>query len=86
MLIAQIYETFPLSCPQCGTEMRIMAFLPDTASVTWILAHLGEPTKAPVLSPARGPPAWETFDQTPVFDPLAPAPEPAYEFDQTLTW
>jgi len=87
MLIARIYETFPLSCPQCGTEMRLISFVTDTASVTRILAHIGEPTKAPVLSPARGPPAWEeAFDQSPVVDPLAPAPEPAFEFDQTVTW
>ena len=33
-------------------------------------------------SVAAHPPAGETFDQTPVFDPLAPAPEPAFEFDQ----
>ena len=66
--------------------MRIIAFLTDTASVNRILAHIGEPTKAPVFSPARGPPAGEAVDQTPVFDPLAPAPEPAFEFDQTVTW
>jgi len=67
--------------------MRIIAFVTDTASVTRILAHIGEPTKAPVLSPARDPPAWdEAFDQTPVFDPLAAAPEPTFEFDQTVTW
>ncbi len=86
MLIARIYETFPLSCPQCGTEMRLIAFVTDTASVTRILEHIGEPPKPPVLSPARGPPTGETFDQSPVFDPLAPAPEPAFEFDQTVTW
>jgi len=51
-----------------------------------ILAHIGDPTKAPVLSPARGPPAWDTFDQTPLFDPLAPPPEPTFEFDQRVTW
>jgi hypothetical protein len=39
------------------------------------------------VSPARGPPAWEgMFDQTPVFDPTAPVPEPDYEFDQRVTW
>ena len=42
--------------------------------------------RAPVLSPARGSPAGETFDKTPVFDPTAVAPEPAFEFDQTVTW
>jgi len=85
MLIARIYELFPLVCGHCGTEMRIIAFVCDTVSVTRILDHIGEPTKAPVLSPARGPPAWEAFDQTPIFDPQAPAPEPAFDFDQTVT-
>ncbi len=65
-------------------EMRI-GFVTETASVTRILQHIGEPTKAPVISPARGPPAWETFNQTTVFAPVAPAQEPAFEFDQTVT-
>ena len=86
MLIARIYEVFPLVCRQCGAEMRIIGFITETASVTRILEHIGEPTKAPVLSPARGPPAGETFDQSPLFDPVAPAPAPAFEFDQTVTW
>ena len=87
MLLARIYEVFPLVCTHCGTEMRIISFVTDTASVTRILEHIGEPTKAPVLLPARGPPAWEeTFDQAPVFDPMAAAPEPGFEFDQTVTW
>jgi hypothetical protein len=55
--------------------MRLVAFMTDTASVTRILQHIGEPTQAPALSPARGSPAGEeTFDQTPVFDPTASAP------------
>jgi len=32
------------------------------------------------------PAAGETFDQTPVSAPLAPAPEPAFELGQTVTW
>jgi hypothetical protein len=86
MLIVHIYEVFPLVCPQCGAGMRISAFITETASVTRILEHIGEPTQAPVLSPARGPPAWdESFDQTPVFDPTAAAPEPIFEFDQSVS-
>ena len=84
--MAQIYEVFPLVCKHCGTEVRIVAFVTETASVTRILQHIGEPTELPVLSPARGPPAGETFDQTAVFDPVAPAPAPTFEFDQTVTW
>jgi len=26
------------------------------------------------------------LDQTPVFDPTAPGPEPDYELDQRVTW
>ena len=66
--------------------MRIIAIVTETASVARILEHIGEPAKAPVLSPARGSPAGETFDQTPVFDPTAVVPEPDFEFDQTVAW
>ncbi len=49
MLIARIYEVLPLVCTQCGTEMRLIAFVTDTASVTRILEHIGEPAKPPRL-------------------------------------
>ena len=56
MLLARTYEVFPLVCPQCEAPMRIIAFVTDTASVTPILQHLGEPTQPPPVSPARSPP------------------------------
>jgi hypothetical protein len=59
MLLARIYEAFPLLCPMCRAEMRLIAFLTDSASITRILEHLGEPTRPPPVSPARGPPGWE---------------------------
>jgi hypothetical protein len=63
---------------QCGAAMRIVAFVTKTATLTCSLGHIGEPTQAPVPSPARAPPTWEeTFDQTPVFDPTAAAPGPS---------
>ena len=55
-LIVRIYELSPLVRRHFGAEMHIIAFVCDTASVTPILKRIGEPTKAPVLSPARGPP------------------------------
>ena len=80
-------KSFPRGCQHCGAEMRIIAFVTEAASVTRILEHIGEATKPPVLSPARGPPTWdEGFDQTPVVDTAAAAPEPVLEFDQTVTW
>jgi hypothetical protein len=86
-LLARIYEVFPLACPHCGASMRILAFVTDTASVTRILQHLGEPTQPPPVSPARGPPEWGgSLDPRPGFDPSAPEPAPAFEFDQTASW
>jgi hypothetical protein len=73
-LLARIYEVFPLLCMHCGAEMRFVAFITETAPLTRILQHIGEPARPPPLSPARGPPAPEAvFDQSPVFDPVAPA-------------
>jgi hypothetical protein len=34
MLLARIYEVFPLHCPQCGVELRIIAFVTETLSVS----------------------------------------------------
>ncbi len=52
--LARIYEVFPLRCPGCGAEMRILAFLTAAEPVETILRHLGLPTTPPPLSPARG--------------------------------
>ena len=39
--------------------MRIIAFINEGPVIREILGHLGEPTSAPRLAPARGPPLWE---------------------------
>ncbi len=93
MLLARIYEAFPLTCPQCGTEMRLVAFITETAPVQRILNHIGEPSTPLRIGPARGPPQWEEDDSRAVFfdverfsgNPLA-QPQPEYEFDQRVTW
>jgi hypothetical protein len=59
LLLARIYEVFPLFCPKCGGEMRIIAFITEAPAVREIPAHLGEPTSPPRMAPARGPPLWE---------------------------
>jgi hypothetical protein len=51
-LIARIYAAFPLSCPDCGAEMRILAFLTDPFTVAGILRHLALP-HTPGLPKAR---------------------------------
>lgn len=62
-LVARIYEVFPLWCPLCGAQMRIVAFITDPTSVREILAHLGESIRPPIIAPARGPPLWEIPDR-----------------------
>jgi len=56
MLIARIYEVLPLLCPRCGEPIKILSFITEYEPIHKILRHIGEPTKAPTISPARAPP------------------------------
>ncbi len=55
MLLARIYEVFPLLYSHWGNETRIIGFFTETASVTRILEHFGEPANPRRLSPAPAP-------------------------------
>ena len=80
LLLVRIYECLPLRCPKCGEPMRIIAFVLDQPTIERILDHIGEPTRPPVVLPARSPPQLEFgFDQT-------PADEDWPEMDQTAGW
>jgi len=90
-LLARIYEVFPLTCPDCGGDMRILAFITAEEPTDAILSHLGLPTTAPPLSPARGPPQHDLafdadpgfdLDQTPAYDLTEPERIPDFDFDQ----
>jgi hypothetical protein len=54
--MAKIAEDFPLACPGCGGDIRLIAFITDPVPIRKILLHLGEPLEPPPLAPARGPP------------------------------
>ena len=71
---ARIYESLPLRCALCGSEMRVIAFVIDVPAVSTILAHLGEPTAAPEVAPASGPPLWGQAARSHWDDTPAPAP------------
>ena len=86
LLLARIYEVFPLVCPRCGGEMRIIAFITDAGAVRDILTYLGEPTSPPRLMKARAPPLWEMQGATLGEDEPQPQPVPEYEFDQRIAW
>ena len=52
----RVFEIDALSCPCCGGRRKLIALLTDGAVVRKILEHLGLPTTAPSLAPARAPP------------------------------
>lgn len=90
LLLARIYAVFPLRCPKCGGEMRVIAFITEAAARRDILAHLGEPIAPPTIAQARGPPLWAALDAArldsiPAAD-LSTPPPPACEFDQRIAW
>jgi len=62
VLIARIYEVFPLVCPRCGGSMRILAFVTEGVQIRRILEHFGVDIQAPRIAPARGPPLWDDCD------------------------
>ena len=63
-LMARVGEEFPLECPGCGGDIRLIAFITDPGPIRKILTHLGEPLEPPPVSPARGPPAdWRELVQ-----------------------
>jgi len=39
-MIRKVYEVDPMLCPQCGGQMKIIAFLTDYAVVYRIINHL----------------------------------------------
>jgi hypothetical protein len=93
MLLARIYEAFPLGCPQCGSEMRIIAFITEAVDIRAILKHIGEPDTPPRIAQARGPPEWyEDATEHAIAaeagssgDPYA-QPAPQCEYDQRISW
>jgi hypothetical protein len=88
LLLARIYEVLPLVCPKCCGDMRIISFIYEGPVIREILGHLGKPTSAPSLAPARGPPLWDLLvagQPERETDPQA-QPAPDYEFDQRVAW
>lgn len=93
VLIARIYEVFPLLCPKCGGQMRLIAFIIEGTQIRKILNHIGVDSEPPRIAPARAPPLWEDVDGQigegvavePDWD-LAEQPAPDYEVDRQVNW
>jgi hypothetical protein len=94
VLIARIYEVFPLLCPLCGGQMRLIAFITEGTQIRKILDHIGVDSEPPHISPARGPPLWDDCDAQmhegvhiePADWDLAAQPAPGFEVDQRISW
>jgi hypothetical protein len=55
-LMARVGEEFPVECPACGGDIRLIAFITEPGTIRKILTHLGEPLEPPPIAAARGPP------------------------------
>ncbi|MEX0670787.1 MAG: hypothetical protein WD060_10070, partial [Pirellulales bacterium] len=53
-LMAGVGEAFPLECPACGGDIRLIAFITEPGPIRRILTHLGELLQPPPIAPARG--------------------------------
>jgi hypothetical protein len=52
--MARVGEEFPLECPACGGDIRLISVITEPGPIRKILTHLGETLEPPPLSPARG--------------------------------
>jgi hypothetical protein len=48
-LLARIAEVFPLVCPACGGDIRLISFITDPTPIRMILAHVASPSRWLVL-------------------------------------
>ena len=93
VLIARIYEVFPLLCPMCGGQMRLIAFIAHSADIRQILDHIGVDSQPPHTAPARGQPLWADGDaqvddgvQIEAAWDMAAQPAPDFDVDQRVNW
>jgi hypothetical protein len=61
-LLSRVFEADIGCCQHCGGELRLIACVDEPEAVGKILSHLGLPTEAPGLAPARSPPQLELGD------------------------
>jgi hypothetical protein len=86
-LMARVGEEFPVACPGCGGDIRLIAFITDPGPIRKVLAHLGEPPEPPPVSPARGPPTdWgelvQVHDDRGIFQATVPYTISSHESDR----
>ena len=55
-LMRRVFNIDVLACDGCGGRLRLIATIESPPAIRSILSHLGLPTTAPPLAPARAPP------------------------------
>lgn len=61
-LLSRVFEADIGCCQRCGGELRLVACVDEPEAIGKILSHLGLPTQASALAPARSPPQLELGD------------------------
>ena len=61
-LLARVFHTDVNTCPHCGGERKIRAWITEDSSTLRILAHWQLSSEVPNFAPARAPPQTELFD------------------------
>lgn len=46
-LLAKVYEVYPMVCPECGAEMKVIAVIEDPEELERILRHVIEIARSP---------------------------------------
>ena len=90
VLIVRIYVVFPLLCPFCSGQMRIITC---SADIRLIPEHIGVPADPPRTESAHGSPMWDGVDAQAV-EGIEPLPDwdewyqaaPDFEGDQRISW
>jgi hypothetical protein len=84
MLIKRLYEIDPLACPECGGQMKVVAFLepPQGDVIEKILRHCGLWCPAA----ARAPPAGDLRVHDPDSDSASQTPRELTFVDEATFW
>ena len=65
--------------------MQVIAVIQDKPVINKILKSVGKGIESPELSPARGPPSWDYYEQDMSVDENGVS-IPEYKFDQCVSW
>ncbi len=94
VLIARNYEVFPLLCPLCGGQVRLIAFITEGTQIRNVLDDIGVESEPLHICPARGPPPWDGCGDAQMGEGVEIDPDwylpaqlaPDYEVNQRISW